>query len=257
MAPVTPRRPLSYSALQDYRRCGYRFYMERVLGLAAAGGVGESEGAGARFGSAVHSLLEWSAKRRWIEPPDDLVDRTLAAAGFDAGSPQAGRAGEMVRGWIGSPLREELGHRGVRAEAPLLVELGGSVLRGSIDVLAEPIDGPPTVVDFKTDRLDGTDPADLAVRYEVQRDLYALATAKATGAETVRVVYVFLERPSEPVVQELGPAQIAAARRDLEATVAELAAGRFEVTDTPDWPLCRDCPARRRLCSNPAPPPGR
>ena len=31
-----------------------------------------------------------------------------------------------------------------------------------------------------------------------------------------------------------------------------VSAGEFEVTSTPDWPLCNDCPARRRLCSGPA-----
>jgi ATP-dependent helicase/nuclease subunit A len=260
LAPVTPQRPLSYSALEEYRRCGYRFYMERVLGLAAGNGAaaGASAGAGARFGSAVHSLLEWSAKRRWIEPPDDVVARMLAAEGLEADGDRQ-RAREMVLGWIESPLREKLSERGtdVSVEVPLLVELGGSILRGKIDLLGKPINGPPTVVDFKTDRLDGDDPGSRGLRYQVQRDLYAIATAEATRSETVRVAYVFLERPGEPVVQELGPPEMEAARAELEATVGQLAAGSFEVTAAPTWELCRDCPARRRLCSNPASPPGR
>jgi ATP-dependent helicase/nuclease subunit A len=257
LAPVAPRRPLSYSALQEYRRCGYRFYMERVLGLAAtANGAGPAGDAGARFGSAVHSLLEWSAGRRWIEPPREVLARMLAAEGLEGEGPPAQRAREMVRGWIDSPLRAELDARGtrVRAEVPLLLELGGSVLRGKIDVLGEPSGGPPTVIDFKTDRLDG-DPADRADHYAVQRDLYAVATAAATGAETVRVAYVFLERPAEPVIRELGPGEIEAARANLESTLAGLSAGSFEVTAEPDWPLCHDCPARARLCPSPAAPP--
>jgi ATP-dependent helicase/nuclease subunit A len=258
LAPVMPRRPLSYSALQDYRRCGYRFYMERVLGMAAtANGAGPEGDAGARFGSAVHSLLEWSAGRRWIEPSREVLARMLEAEGLEAEGPLAQRARAMVRGWIDSPLRAALGGRGtrVRAEVPLLLELGGSIMRGKIDILGEPIDGPPTVIDFKTDGLNDDDPVEHAERYAVQRDLYAVATAAATGAETVRVAYVFLERPAEPVILELGPEEIKAARANLETTVAGLAAGSFEVTGEPDWPLCHDCPARARLCPTPAAPP--
>src|SRR3954454_8131232 len=32
--PIVPSRPLSYTAISAYGECGYRFYMERVLGLA-------------------------------------------------------------------------------------------------------------------------------------------------------------------------------------------------------------------------------
>jgi ATP-dependent exoDNAse (exonuclease V) beta subunit len=258
-SPVTPRRPLSYSALEDYRRCGYRFYMERVLGLEAIGANGDAvrgRDAGRAFGNAVHQLLEWSSRKRWIEPPAAQARRILEVEGLDPDL-DAERALALVHGWLESPLRIELGgaKARLRSEVPFLVELGGSVLRGKLDLLVEPSGAPPTVVDYKTDRLDGTDPTEHAAGYETQRDLYALAAAQATGAERVRVVYVFLERPGEPVVAELDGTAIAAARERLESTVAELTAGRFEVTGTPDWGLCHDCPARRRLCSAPASPP--
>jgi hypothetical protein len=74
-------------------------------------------------------------------------------------------------------------------------------------------------------------------------------------AERVRVAYVFLESPGEPVVDELDGPAIEAARQRLEEAIASLSAGRFEVTESPTWELCRDCPARKRLCSNPAAPP--
>ncbi|MEK6277787.1 MAG: UvrD-helicase domain-containing protein [Actinomycetota bacterium] len=259
-APVTPRQPLSYSALEAYRRCGYRFYMERVLDLSpVADGAGAAAERRERFGlgNAVHALLEWSAARRWVEPSEEVAGRFLRAEGLDSGTGHLERARELVGGWISSPLRAELSQRGtrLRPEVPLLVELGGSVVRGSLDLLAEPREGPPTVVDYKTDRLEGADPVEHAARYEVQRDLYALAAAAATAADRVRVAYVFLERAAEPVAVELDAAAIEAARARLEATVGEIAAGRFEVTDSPDWPLCHDCPARRRLCSGPASPP--
>jgi ATP-dependent helicase/nuclease subunit A len=262
--PPAPLRPLSYSALAEHRRCGYRFWAERVLGLGAVRpGRNGATTAGREgrfgFGSAVHGLLEWSARNRWIEPTAGLAERLLAAQEVDPS--QTGlveRALEQVGGWLESDLCAELrGSRRVRPEVPFLLELAGAQVRGSIDLFAEPDTGPPTLVDFKTDRLEGGDPTGIADRYEVQQLLYAVAASEATGAASVRIAWVFLERPEAPVLAGLEEAAIAEARARLEEMVAQIAAGQFEVTDSPDWPLCRDCPARRRLCSRPAaPPPG-
>src|SRR5204862_508128 len=81
--PVAPRRPLSYTALRRHRRCGYRFYAETVLGLAQVDMKGSAIGrqASQEFGDAVHGLLEWSASRRWIDPPPEVTRRFLAARG--------------------------------------------------------------------------------------------------------------------------------------------------------------------------------
>ncbi|HKG34894.1 MAG TPA: UvrD-helicase domain-containing protein [Solirubrobacterales bacterium] len=249
-APALPA--LSYSALAEYERCGYRFHTERVLGLKAAGAGGPGALA---FGSAVHALLEWSARNRWVEPKEDFARRRLAGAGLDPDRTLE-RALAQVSGWLASPLCAELrAMPSVRPEAPFLLALRGQLVRGSIDMLGSGPGLTPLVIDFKTDRLEGADPAEAAGRYELQRLLYALATAEATGSERVRVAWVFLERPQEAAQAELGPEDVAAGRARLEETVARAAAGEFEVTATPTWELCRDCPARRRLCSNPARPP--
>ena len=255
-SPVTPRRPLSYSALASYERCGYRFYMESVLGLAPVTNGRRGADRGRHLGSAVHALLEWSARNRWVEPPSAYAERTLAANGLDDAA-TVERARGFVRGWIESELRAELAAAGTRtlSEVPFKIELGGSLVRGTLDLLARPREGTPTVVDYKTDRLESGSAAEAATGYSIQRDVYAVATQRATGAEGVRVAYVFLERPGEPVVEELGPEMIEAATARLESVIAEISAGSFEVTASPTWELCRDCPARRRLCSNPAAPP--
>ncbi len=110
------------------------------------------------------------------------------------------------------------------------------------------------MIDYKTDRLDGADPAERAAHYEVQRSIYALAVAEALGAEEVEVAYVFLELPDEPAISTLGPTEMTAARERLEATIARISRGDFPVApqEQRDWPLCRGCPALRGLCSGPA-----
>ena len=108
-----------------------------------------------------------------------------------------------ISGWLGSALfAERVGESAARAKAevPILLNLAGSILRGSIDLLVEDGDT-PLVVDYKTDRLGGTAPGEHIGGYEVQRSIYALAVADARQARRVEVAYVFLERPEEPVIE--------------------------------------------------------
>jgi ATP-dependent exoDNAse (exonuclease V) beta subunit len=278
--PAVPNRPLSYSAISAYRDCGYRFQLERVFGLgprgrdssriasgisAAVGNGGEESTATAPSareertirGRVVHSLLEWSQANEWRQPPPELVRETAAAEGLDAERDDLeDEFLPPVREWLGSPfLRERVAGAGgrARAEVPLLLGAGGTVLRGSIDLLVERKGAPPLVVDYKTDRLGGADPASLAARYETQRAIYALAVAEALDADEVEVAYVFLERANEPAITRLDRAQIEAGRAGLEEAIASISRGEFPVAEPErrDWGLCRECPALRGLCSGP------
>jgi ATP-dependent helicase/nuclease subunit A len=271
--PIVPSRPLSYTAISAYEECPYRFYMERVLGLGGA--VGNSpriagidaystgrEGAVAPSareertaqGAAVHALLEWSQANSWSEPSEELVRRHALAAGLDADASEPAALLEPVRGWLGSALRERIaGAARARAEVPILLGVGDAVLRGSIDLLVEREGEPPLVVDYKTDRLDGSGPEEHAGRYETQRSIYALAVAESLGAPEVEVAYVFLERPEEPAVTLLDTATMAAGRERLENAISQISRSEFPVADVEDrdWNLCRGCPALGRLCSGP------
>ncbi|HVQ57570.1 MAG TPA: UvrD-helicase domain-containing protein [Solirubrobacterales bacterium] len=269
--PVVPSRPLSYTAISAYEECPYRFYMERVLDLPASGrsssryagqsttatGGADTPTPSAReersaFGAAVHALLEWSAANEWREPSEELATHHAAAAGVD---PDAGLL-TPVRGWLSSDLRQQLATATrTRAEVPILLAAGGTILRGSIDLLIERPDAPPLVIDYKTDRLNNSDPATHAARYEIQRAIYAIATAESLGASEVEVAYVFLEQPDNPAITCLDPAAMSAGRTRLEQTIARIAQGNFPVAspDTRTWSLCRGCPALGRLCSGPEP----
>jgi ATP-dependent exoDNAse (exonuclease V) beta subunit len=278
--PIVPSRPLSYTAISAYQECPYRFYMERVLGLSRNAELHQISGPPSRKfdavrdqaaeaaapsareertarGAAVHALLEWSQANRWALPSEALALRHAEAVGRGAGAPP-GLADELlepVRRWIESALRERIATEAsrTRAEVPLLLGVGDTVLRGSIDLLVEREGASPLVIDYKTDRLGGVDPAERAAHYEVQRSIYALAVAEALGVEKVEVAYVFLERPAEPAVFLLGPTEMTAARASLEETIARIGRGDFPVAapEQRDWSLCRGCPALRGLCSGP------
>ncbi len=279
--PIVPSRPLSYTAISAFEECGYRFYMERVLGLPAAaptptrntpshmqlgggitgglaGGAGD-EGPSAREersarGAAVHALLEWSEANGWQEPSAELARRHALAAGLDLGAAKAEELLGPVRDWLGSSLREEIaGATRARAEVPILLRARGTVLRGSIDLLVEREDAPPLVVDYKTDRLRGEDPAARAAHYEIQRSIYALAAAESLGADEVEVAYVFLERADAPSRTILTRADMDAGQARIDAAVEAISRGDFEPAPEPErtWDLCRGCPALGRLCAGP------
>jgi ATP-dependent helicase/nuclease subunit A len=249
---------LSYSALSSFENCGYRFYVERVLGIGepepVATGDGEAESATPetrrRFGPgvAVHALLEWSARNRWREPSAERAQAALSEQGLEATEERTAIALELTRAFLSSPLREEIGESAVSAEVPFVLEVDKTLVRGSIDLLVQRPDGSILVVDYKTDRLEARDPEKIVERYEVQRDLYALAAAARGGP--VETAYVFLERPDPAVRTLFDEGELEDARGRVQAVLERLASGRFEVTNRPHRALCHDCPAGARLCSH-------
>lgn len=272
-------RNLSYAALADYSRCGYRFLIERVLGLgsdsepaAAGGGRGEgpdppeeptpgptenvlakpARGTALGLGRAVHELLEGSARNGWNRPTSERVVAALAREGGDPTA--AARAAALVDGWLDSSLRAELVEQGAafRGEVPFRVELAaGAVLRGTIDLLCERAGEPPLVIDYKTDAAVPGAGGELSSGYKIQRALYAHAVAAASGAERVASAYVFLADPAHPIRGVLERAEIEAGRERIEALVARIRAREFEPSEQPHAALCHDCPARARLCPHP------
>ena len=285
---AVPAGHLSYSALADFERCGYRFYAERVLGLRPlppagadveddeANGVPEREGdeliapeedgagggldARARrlaLGNAVHGALEWSAKRGWSVPPTPFLESLLAQEAAQADAELTRRASRLVEGWLQSRLRTELEGLELRPEAPFVLGVAGTVVRGKIDLIARAGDD-ITVIDFKTDALRGSNPQELSDRYAVQRAIYALAVAGDAPAGRLRAVHCFLEAPDEPVEDEFDGPALDAARARLEQLVGMIRGGSFAPTTQPYPALCFGCPAAARLCPNPAwRPPGR
>jgi RecB family exonuclease len=267
-----PVAALSYSSLAEYKRCGYRFYVERVLRLPAVRGEsGESGGAGAEpregtvgatergtlsateRGTLVHALLERLDFRR----PLDATPEAIAAVSRTYGVPAPGEVDTaeiagLVRAFARSELCTRLANATqVQREQRFTFALpDGTLLTGALDVLAREREG-MLVVDYKSDRLTDTDPRTIVRRaYAVQQLIYAIAVLRS-GAELVHVAHVFLERPDEPVLE----AYSAGDAPELEARLLERTRGvrerRFTVTAEPLRAVCAGCPAEGGLCSWP------
>jgi ATP-dependent helicase/nuclease subunit A len=231
-AAGSARRPLSYTTISAHGEGPAERPpdSDRALGEEHA----EADGAAAR-GIGVHALLEWSQANGWRTPSTELVRRISRSEEVGGAELTEEALLAPFGAWLESSFFAERVRNAEksRAEVPLLVEVAGAVLRGSIDLLVEEEGKPPLIVDYKTDRVGDAEAATLTARYEIQRAIYALAVAEARGASEVELAYVFLERPQAPVVATWGPAELAAGRRMLEAEIARVKGDRPAEAEPP------------------------
>ena len=241
-APAPPVTTLSYSSLQEYERCGFRFYAERVLGLPAP------ERRGSERGLLLHALLERLDFRRPVLPGADAVAAAAARIGVAApGSAEAGELVATVGRFAGGELCARLGRAAdVRREARFAFGLaGGALLVGALDVLAREPGGGALIVDYKSDRL-GAEPVS-AEGYAIQRLVYAVAGLRS-GAAGVEVVHCFLLRPDEPATVAFSSQDRPALEERLRALAAGPLERRFSETAAPHSRVCSGCPAEGGLC---------
>jgi ATP-dependent exoDNAse (exonuclease V) beta subunit len=242
-----PMRTLSYSRLSAWKECGYRFYLQRVLGLPDEQPIDGPQAAAPAFdprtrGSLVHALLEH----------DDADPVQIAATwGIELAEEECADVLRLAAAFEDSPLAKRMARaRTVHREHGFTVPLGDASLTGIVDVLAHERGPAQLVVDYKTDAVaPGSDLAAYAeARYGIQQRVYALAALRG-GAARVEVAYAFLERPREPVSACFEAADADRLERELLALAGGLLAGEYPVTATPHRELCETCPGRRALCS--------
>jgi ATP-dependent helicase/nuclease subunit A len=261
-----PVSRLSYTGLEAYRRCSYRFYLERALRLPAvdppftAEALSEPGGLGPLLrGAIVHQALERLDFRRPVVPSSGEVETLIESHGVTPTPEEVADVRDMVERFASSPLRERIARaRRVRAELPFAFTLeppgagGRSLLvNGVVDVHATEDRGGLLVVDYKSDALERRDPVELADEaYSTQRLVYALAGLRS-GAERVEVVHCFLEQPDRPASAAFEAADAARLEAELLDLARGVVEGRFVPTDEPHAELCATCPGRAALCSWP------
>jgi len=264
--PQPAQRRLSYSQLQDYARCGYRFHLTRGLGMARVtppplepveeAGESEEQLEARLRGSIVHALLEDMDFARPAAPSLEAVRALAGNWELELTAPQVADVQALVAAFARSPLCARLAAaRPVRREAGFAFALerdgGGPLVSGIVDVLAREDDGTALIVDYKTDRLGEEEPAALVERdYRTQRMVYALA-ALHDGAPRAEVAYCLLERPGEPVIASFTQADMPALADALLRLAAGVLEERWPVAAAPHRELCGDCPGRATLCSWP------
>ncbi len=252
-APVQAR--LSYTSLAQYERCGYRYYLQRVLALPdvepPGGGAEQGAGAAAARGAIVHALLE-QLDFADPRPPDAARIASAARAhGVDPVPADDAEIAQLAGAIARSPLCARLAAaRGIEREQAFAFTLDGELLRGLIDVSGTEPDGTLLIVDYKTDRIEAAESLEARIErdYALQRLVYALAGLRS-GAPRVEVAHCFLRAPENPVSATFSAAQLGLLEGELRERIAPLRAGRFSVTARPGYETCASCPGRARLCS--------
>jgi RecB family exonuclease len=249
-ARPVPQR-LSYSQISDYGKCGYRFYLRRMLQLPDVEPPPPDEEYEI---PAMDPRTRGSIVHRLLEDLDFADPRTPEITDEELTEQQREDIRRLVDAFATSPLCGRLANaRRVTREAGFQFTLepdgSGPLVRGFVDVLAVEADGTHLVVDYKTDRIED-DPEEYVVRnYEVQRLVYALAALR-DGAPRVEVAYCLLDhRPEEPIVASYSRSDAP----ELADAINRLATGilthEYPVTPMPHRELCGDCPGRTALCS--------
>jgi ATP-dependent helicase/nuclease subunit A len=252
-----PVSRLSYSGLEAYRRCGYRFYLERALGLARVALPAEAPAAEPGLsamlrGTVVHGLLERLDFARLVLPGEQAVASAIEQHGIEALPTDVADIRAMLERVAASRLRERIADAPrVRTELPFAFTLDvgnrSLLINGVVDVHAD--EGARTlVVDWKSDALGEREPEQVTrADYSTQRIIYAIAALRA-GAERVEVVHCYLEQPDEPAVAVYEAADVEALERELLGLAQGVVEGRFEPSAEPHFALCADCPGRAALC---------
>jgi ATP-dependent helicase/nuclease subunit B len=159
-----PVRQLSASAYEDLRRCPYRFFALRQLGLHEADEI-DTEIDKRDFGNWLHQVLRAfheSLARSW-EPPGPGRVRMLEIAADDVTRSQRLEAGEFLPfaaawpqvrdgylGWLAEHEAKENAAFG-EAEGEHEMQLGPVKLVGRIDRIDRLADGRAMVMDYKTE----------------------------------------------------------------------------------------------------------
>jgi ATP-dependent exoDNAse (exonuclease V) beta subunit len=237
-APPVALRRLSYSALSLYRRCGYRYFAQRVLGLPEpereaieGGGLDPLE-----LGDAVHLELE-RADGRWR----DLYPHASAE--------NEERIAAFVAAWAASPLRGRVAELvDARHEVAFAFDVDGVLFRGRLDVFGRFGDGTVLIVDFKTNRLGERIAQEVMdTAYAEQVTTYALAALRS-GAPAAEIAYAFLEDAEAVAVRRFSAADAPRLEAELRIAIDAIRAGRFPARPGPH---CRECPALNLLCAGP------
>ena len=216
--PLSPPRQapaeIAVTALATFARCPRRYLLDSVLHwpLPPAGG----EGAMA-LGTEVHEFLAGLRT--------DVSDKARQLAQAFEQSTLNRRAAQAAR---------------KHQEMDFLVEIGGVLLRGQIDLWFDE-GGGPVLVDYKTDRYLSEE----RMRgYELQLRLYALALRKLTGTP-VREAWLVPLREPEPHAVDISEPALQSALDVLGQWRAAEESGEFPVNEAPD---CRWCPYASGPC---------
>jgi len=254
LSPVEPPIQVSYSSLRLFEECPRRFLVQDILRMRQIEIPEQGTSDPARFGSALHAVLQLVKTDGSL--PD--VDRIRALGlQFELDGPQLERLRRAAERFVASSTAASVvSHERVAREMPFALPLaeGRGILSGSIDLYARS-DKEALVVDYKSGTSGSAD--ELEARYLLQAKCYALA-ALVDGNDNVDVVFVRPEVDGpDGCMQEtryrFGLEDQPALRSAIESLYSEIVTSAYEPLSARDETVCGCCAAPTGLCPNAGP----
>lgn len=229
-APALVPRRLSASAYADLRRCPYRFFALRMLGLAEADEL-DADLDKRDFGNWLHLVLSHFHQDAEAGPDaaasvrrerlDAAAEQARAALALDEGEflpflAAWPRVREAYLRWL--TAHEAEGARFAQAEFDLERPLGPVTLVGRVDRRDRLADGGSLLLDYKTESLQSTQARVRDAMEDTQLAFYAALAAEFSTEATASAAYLNLSENEARLVRQ---PEIDDARRALEAGIVD------------------------------------
>lgn len=251
LVPPVPGGPASRLAVTDlelFSVCPRRYQLRRLLQVPEESGHSAlseedqepAEGAPAlSIGQVVHQVLHLLPANATAKDLPGLVAATVRQQGMEdarIGPDLERQVVRLLEGWLKTArwqaVRQSTERRG---EVPFVQQHANArCLAGRFDLLYRDAAGGWHILDYKTDRVDGSAADHVAANYRLQQEAYGLAADRLLEGEVGEVVFVFL-RTGKEVVWRPTPAAVASAQSHLAGMVVSwdnaLASGSFEKTE--------------------------
>jgi len=233
LAPVCvaeeARESVSASALADFSRCPYYFYLKNVVGVpeVVLRSPTEASAAGVTLGQVVHEVLSdfpAGSDQALLGRLDEVCERT--GEGPAAEENLREQAAALLGRWLAGPLAAQIREaRAWRTELPFACSVGGQLVEGRIDLVWESGDGGVGLLDYKTDRVDEAG-ARTHGRYLLrQLEVYWLALGRLLGRPPERAGLFFLRAGIEvPLARPTVEAEVEGRLREM---LKQMAAGPY------------------------------
>jgi len=252
--PARPPQRVAATALDVYRRCPAEYWWTHVLGVEepeprcepaaeAAGHVPRRDTC--RASPRDRGLLYHRALELAVSPDAEDIRRAVegalrsAALGPGPARDRLGRdvADRISRFWVSDLGRRVALAQEVQREMPILLQLGETEVRGTVDLVFKNADGNWELADYKSRLAPDETGKPSAEAHRLQLGLYAMAVSRWAGRPASRCsVYVI---DSGTLVEYHPAGGLKAAESEANEALSAIAGGRFERRNTKHCSHCR------------------
>ena len=241
-------KKLSYSQLNDYKTCPWKYRYKYILKIPAPPTPPLS------FGISVHEALrEFEARtirgeKLKLSDLLKMYNTHFLEEGYrdkKEKSVYRRRGEKMLRNFYRS-YKDRL-FPAFMVEKGFEIKLGGKTITGRIDRIGKDKDGDFEIIDYKTSDLSTKDIKDLEkkAKKDDQLLIYSIAAREALGVDPKTIGFFYLDG-GKKVLVDLKEEEISKRKKDIEDRIKKISKGEFGATPGPHCTWCpfnKICPS--------------